>query len=79
MTDKVILSCFMCFKEFQLGPNTYEGRHIAAYNVTVCSICYQVNWDGWAPAYEPRLINHLSSEGISVPARNAKGRLPRDG
>lgn len=79
MNDKPTLQCFTCSKSFQFGQNAYDGKHIPAYQITVCRLCYQMNWDGWAPAYEPMLIKHLNSAGIVVPTRNPKGWLPRDG
>ncbi len=80
-TDAVstmMFSCFFCGGRFRFGNHIYNGQHIARYQVTVCRSCYDGNWDGWAPRYETRLIAHLQDKAISVPARNAKGWLPRD-
>jgi len=77
--DKFMLQCFMCRKEFQFSPHIYAGRHIPAYNITVCDTCYKSNWDGWAPHYERKLIEHLKKENLPIPERNEKGWLPRDG
>ena len=75
---KAMIRCFMCDREFQMGPQRYEGRYIRRYQISVCKICYDGNWDGWGPDNEERLINHLKKEGISVPKKNKDGWLPRE-
>jgi hypothetical protein len=77
--NKFMYQCFMCGEEYQFGPHRYEGKNIPRYNIGVCNICYEANWDGWAPPeYENKLIAHLKKEGIPIPERNEKGWLPRD-
>jgi len=68
----------MCGGEYQFGPHKYEGRSIPRYKVKVCDICYNANWDGWAPEYENKLIAHLKKVGLPIPERNEKRWLPRD-
>lgn len=75
---KVMYTCFTCGREFQMRPHVYDGAFIPLYQVSVCRICYNGNWDGWAPHYEARLISHFKAKGLPVPTRNAKGWLPRD-
>ena len=77
--NKFMLQCFMCGKEFQFSPHRYAGTHIPAYNITVCRICYEMNWDGWHPKYTDKLIEHLKKEGLPIPERNENRWLPRDG
>ena len=77
MPDKFMMSCDVCDKKFQQGPGRYEGHTIARYKMTVCDPCWQGNWDGWGPAAEPRVLDHLKEQGIPVPPRNAKGWIPR--
>lgn len=43
----------------------------------VCDLCWISSHDGWATEYEPVLLEHLRHQGLPVPQRNAKGRLPR--
>lgn len=74
---KFMYRCFTCGGEFQFGPHVYDGRHIAAYDMTFCMGCYGGNWDGWAPRYEPRILAHLKDKGLEAPARNEGGYLPR--
>lgn len=69
--------CDMCGSEFQFGIGSYNGKHISCYNITVCNNCYHANEDGWAPYYENRLLSHLKLNGISPPARNKGGWIPR--
>jgi len=76
--EKFMYKCFMCGGDYQYGPHKYEGQWIRQYNISVCNICYKANWDGWAPEYETKLIEHLRKEGIPIPERNEEGWLPRD-
>lgn len=69
--------CFTCGGEFQFGPHIYNGKHIAAYNLTVCLSCYDGNWDGWAPHCEAKILAHLKDNDLKAPARNEGGYLPR--
>ena len=62
-----------------MGPHIYAGTHIRAYNMTVCRGCHSANHDGWAPAYEAKILKHLDEQDIAVPKRNAGGWLPRGG
>lgn len=71
-------TCQMCGSEFQMGRGIYNGKHISRYDLDVCKTCYESNWDGWAPQFEPKLLAHIKEKGIAVPQRNEKGWLPRD-
>jgi hypothetical protein len=75
---KHMIECFCCGSRFQFGPHAYHGGHIPGYEITVCRNCYQSNWDGWAPAYEGKILRHLREQGVSSPTRNSSGGLPRD-
>ena len=44
----------------------------------VCELCWDANWDGWAPHIEHKLIQHLESSGIPIPSRNSNSRFPRE-
>lgn len=70
--------CDLCGSEYQFGPHTYDGKYIERYQLGVCRPCYEGNWDGWAPDYEEKILNHLKNKGLPVPERNSKGWLPRD-
>lgn len=72
-------TCATCGRGFRYGPNRYDGKYIPTYKITVCSVCYQANWDGWAPQFEAAVTCKLREQGLPLPARNAKGWLPRDG
>ncbi len=79
MSEKKFMDkCFICDGQFQMGPHVYDGRYIKSYNISVCMSCYEGNWDGWAPPYEQRLIDHLKEKGLPIPSRNAKDLLPRE-
>ncbi len=75
---KKMVRCFMCDDEFQMGPHRYDGKFIPRYKISVCRICYDGNWDGWAPHFTERLIEHLKKEKFSIPEKNERGWLPRD-
>ena len=74
---KNMVACEMCGTQFQMGPHVYEGKFIPRFQLSVCTGCFQGNWDGWAPHYEARLETHLRKKGIALPKRNAAGYYPR--
>ena len=80
MTDpKFMQHCEPCGTNVQFGAHIYDGKFIPAYKVFVCCVCYDANLDGWTAQYESAITRHLRDDGLSVPARNEKGWLPRDG
>lgn len=70
--------CFFCNKCFQFGHGSYKGRKIVGYEIMVCNSCYEVNWDGWSPHLEYKLLKYLENSGIPVPQRNSQGWFPRE-
>jgi len=78
MTESVIIKCPLCSSMFKWGPHRYDGRETQRYDLKVCNMCWQQNWDGWSPEYESILLKHLEEKGLPIPERNAKGRLPRE-
>jgi hypothetical protein len=78
MTEFYTMSCATCGKKFRSGVHQYDGKHIARYQLDVCTSCYDGNWDGWNPRFEAGLLNHLAEKGMPIPAHNEKGLLPRD-
>lgn len=72
------IPCDLCGKHVRHSHHHYEGRVIPRYQLFVCKTCYEGNWDGWGPAHEPVLIDHLAKKGLPMPARNEKGYFPRD-
>ena len=75
--QRIMYRCFICRNQFQMGPQIYEGKYIKTYDISVCNVCYDSNWDGWAPQSEEVLIKHLSDNALPIPERNEKGLLPR--
>jgi hypothetical protein len=73
---KNMKQCFVCGLSYQYGAHNYGGKHIRLYEVDVCLICWKANHDGWSPAFEGRILQHLKDKGISQPQRNKKGWLP---
>jgi hypothetical protein len=69
--------CFLCGHKFQSFQGEYAGRYVARYDFMICITCDQGNWDGIASqAYIEKIITHLESKGIPIPALNEKGWLP---
>jgi hypothetical protein len=62
--------CFPC----QRNP---AEKYVERYDISVCRVCWDGNWDGWARDYETRIIEHLKQKGLPVPVRNVWGLLPR--
>jgi hypothetical protein len=67
--------CFLCDNTFTFGPYRYEGRYVRPLHVHICDCCLLPNQDGLAPDYEPKLLAHLSAQGLPLPARNSNGLL----
>ena len=73
---KVMETCFSCGSKFQMGPHIY-GEYIPPYKISVCTPCFNANWDGWGPMVDKKLVEHLQAMGLPIPDRNEKGWLPR--
>ncbi|MGF6995516.1 hypothetical protein P3T25_003884 [Paraburkholderia sp. GAS32] len=76
-TDTLMRRCDTCGGSFQFGLHRYDGKHIPLYGITVCMTCWEANWDGWAPHLEEKVTAKLRAASAVLPARNAKGWLPR--
>lgn len=77
--EKFMFRCGVCGKKYQHGLHRYEGHKLDLYGgIFCCDLCWEFNWDGWAPHHERVLLKHLKEKGLPVPERNAKGWLPRD-
>ncbi|AJZ56505.1 hypothetical protein OI25_7272 [Paraburkholderia fungorum] len=76
--DPALLNCDACGRSFQFGPHRYDGKAIPTYGITVCTPCWDANWDGWAPHLEKKVTAKLLAEGKPLPSRNSKQRLPRE-
>jgi hypothetical protein len=75
--DTLTYSCRLCASQFQFGPHVYAGKWLSHYRMVLCVPCYEGNWEGFAPHYEPVIEAHLEAEGIPLPRRNRKGWYPR--
>jgi hypothetical protein len=65
---------FLCRQAFEFGSRAYEGRRIPAWEMMVCTSCYESNWDGIVPEAFPHLIPYLKSRGVEIKL-NARGRI----
>ena len=58
-------ACFLCRQAFEFGSRApYEGRRIPAWEMMVCTSCYESNWV--VPEAFPHLIPYLKSRGVEV-------------
>jgi hypothetical protein len=77
--EKFMFSCDVCGNQYQHGPHRYEGHKLRIYgDIFCCDLCWEGNWDGWAPHYEDVLLKHLKEKGLPEPKRNEQGLLPRN-
>lgn len=78
MTYKFMHRCQLpdCGRTYQHGPGLYEGKFARLYDLEVCSVCWEGDWDGWNPRYDAFLLRRLRDKGLPVPDRIA-GLLPR--
>lgn len=66
--------CFLCENSFPFSHGAYRGRGIGAWQIQVCDLCYNSNWDGIVPQTYPKLVAHLAAIGVT-PQLNAKRYL----
>ena len=78
LMEKFMFTCPICGNKFQHGPHLYEGYKLQWLGETVCNICSMGNRDGWAPAYEPRVLELIEREGLIVPKRDDNEMIPFD-
>jgi hypothetical protein len=71
-------TCFACGRSCQMAAHVYEGVQVPGYGVFACDGCHRGNVDGWGPACEATLLAHMRQHAIPIPARNARGWLPRE-
>ena len=76
--DGLLFPCELCHRNFQNGPQRYDGHGSQRYSVFVCDSCWEGNWDGWNPMHERFLLARLKEKGLPIPERNEKGWLPRE-
>jgi hypothetical protein len=74
---KILQACELCGREVQMGPHRYVGHMIASIKLFLCDACFEMNWDGFNPRHEKKLIAHFQAKSIPVPERNQKGLIPR--
>lgn len=77
--NQLKFKCDVCGRDYVHGPHLYEGRKLHRYGgAFACNSCWVGNHDGWAPHYEPKLLELLSHHRLPVPQRLANGLLPRE-
>lgn len=67
--------CFVCSREYQVGPHRFAGRIVQAWRIKLCERCEAVNHDGIVLEQHPRLLKHLTDAGIAI-TLNERGWLP---
>ena len=72
------VKCDICGEIHYKGAGVYPLRKVSGYELFCCKICYDGNWDGWAPQYEDKLRGRLKEMGVEPPPRNEKGWFPRE-
>lgn len=71
--------CKLCHNTYKDGVNIHEGHKLKSYgDIMVCSMCWNSNWDGWAPHKADLLVKIMADKGLPLPSRNEQGLLPRD-
>lgn len=68
--------CFFCNRLFHFGNHKYYGEYVAKYKLSICSSCKSSNHDGLNPSYNKKFEDHLKTNNIPIPERNAKGWYP---
>jgi len=78
MHDGQQYRCDLCRKPIVDEPHRHEWHWLKHYEMMLCPICFQGNWDGIGPVFERAFEKHLKDKNIPLPARNSKGRYPRE-
>ena len=76
MKAELQAECDICGVAFHFGPHLYAGKYIERYQITICTNCCGINWDGWAPCREPLFEELLRKKNIPKPKRNSIGLYP---
>lgn len=72
------IDCDLCKTTYPFGNGKYDGKFLSHYQMNICQSCYSTSWDGIAPIYKEKFIEHLTSKNIALPLFNEKGFFPRD-
>ena len=64
------VACFIC----ESNP---PAKDVPRYRFSVCRVCWDDNWVGWARQHEPRILDHLREQRLAVPTRNIAHLFPR--
>ena len=63
--SKIQFICSVCNKEYQHGPNRYEGHQLKLYGgIFCCDDCWNGNLDGWAPHCESPLLKNIFNQKV---------------
>jgi len=63
-------SCALC-------GDTQNLTLAPSYKILACQRCWHGAEHGWPAAAEPALFKALAAQGLLIPDRDDKGRLPR--
>lgn len=64
--DKIMVECYFCGSEAQMGPHVYQIRNIEHWGVKACDSCIRSNWDGLLPERNKSLISHLKDRNVAI-------------
>ena len=64
--EKIMVECFLCEREAQMGPHVYNIRNVPGWEIHACDGCVKGNWDGVVPIMHPRLVKYLKSQNIQI-------------
>lgn len=78
VAEKHMVKCDVCGRNFQFGPQVYDGHVNQTYKIVVCRQCHDANWDGWASHLEQNVTKNLVAADLPLPRRNGKALLPRE-
>lgn len=60
--DKIMVTCDLCDQTFEFGV---QGRHVAAWNVTVCHSCGGSPYGEVTPSRHGKLREILDAKGLT--------------
>jgi len=64
--EKIMVECFLCEREAQMGPHVYNIRNVPGWGIHACDMCRKSNWDGLLPDRNSKLVDHLNTHNIPI-------------
>lgn len=72
---KIMETCELCKREFQFGPNFYQGHWLPTFEMYCCKGCVPNKQSDIPPAYERLAIGKANANKVGELPRTRSGTL----